>query len=86
MAQQSGLEVDFVLNSGQIAIETKISANIDLSDLKGLVAFCEDYQPEYALVICQATRKRVIVTIGKTKIEILPWREFLENLWVKDIF
>jgi predicted AAA+ superfamily ATPase len=78
---KSGLEVDFVLGQGEIAIETKISSNIDLSDLKGLLAFCEDYQPRHALVVCSAPRKRVITTIGKTKIEILPWKDFLENLW-----
>ena len=49
---KSGLEVDFVLGHGKVAIETKISANIDLNDLRGLVAFCEDYQPRHALVVC----------------------------------
>ncbi len=78
---KSGLEVDFVLSQGNIAIEAKISANIDLSDLKGLVAFCEDYQPHHALVVCQAPRKRIIATVGNTTIEVLPWKEFLENLW-----
>ncbi len=78
---KSGLEVDFVLDRGRIAIETKIASNVDLRDLSGLVAFCEDYQPQHALVVCQAARKRIITTIGKTHIEILPWRDFLENLW-----
>lgn len=78
---KSGLEVDFVLEHGKVAIETKISSNIDLSDLRGLVAFCEDYHPRHALVVCQAARKRVIATIGKTNIEVLPWKDFLKNLW-----
>lgn len=78
---KSGLEVDFVLNSGKIAIETKIASNISVEDLKGLIAFCEDYQPHHALVVCHAPRKRIITTIGKTSIEVLPWRDFMENLW-----
>jgi predicted AAA+ superfamily ATPase len=78
---KSGHEVDFVLNRGNVAIEVKISSDVDLSDLRGLVAFCEDYQPDYALVVCQAPRKRLIATVGKTKIEVLPWRDFLQNLW-----
>lgn len=78
---KSGLEVDFVLDHGKIAIETKISSNVDLRDLKGLAAFCEDYQPRHALVVCQVPRKRVITTIGKTAIEVIPWRDFIENLW-----
>lgn len=78
---KSGLEVDFVIDHGNIAIETKISSNVDISDLKGLIAFCEDYQPKSAFVVCFAPRKRIITTIGKTKIEILPWKYFLEGLW-----
>ncbi len=80
---KSGLEVDFVLDYGNIAIETKISSTVDLSDLAGLIAFCEDYQPRHALVICQAPRKRLLATMGKTNIEVLPWRDFMENLWHK---
>lgn len=80
---KSGLEVDFVLNHGNVAIEVKISANPDLTDLKGLRAFCEDYQPKHALVVCTAPKKRILTTIGNTTIEILPWQEFLENLWDK---
>lgn len=78
---KSVLEVDFVLDHGRLAIETKICANVELRDLKGLVAFCEDYQPERVLVVCQAPRKRVITTNGKTNIEVLPWQEFMKNLW-----
>lgn len=78
---KSGLEVDFVLGHGKVAIETKIYANIDLSDIKGLIAFCEDYQPRNALVVCQVPRKRIITTVGKTAIEVLPWKSFMENLW-----
>ncbi len=78
---KTGLEVDFILGQGKIAIETKISSNIDLSDIKGMVAFCEDYQPKHAIVVCQAPRKRIIATIGKTTIVVLPWKQFLNHLW-----
>lgn len=78
---KSGLEVDFVLRNGKVAIEVKLNANVHASDIKGLIAFCEDYQPEHAIVVSQAPRKRLLMTIGKTNIEILPWQEFLCNLW-----
>src|SRR3990167_7591251 len=67
---KSGLEVDFVLGEGRIAIEAKISSNIQTSDVKGLVAFSEDYQPERAIVVCLVSRKRLLTTIGNTRIEI----------------
>lgn len=81
---KTGLEVDFVLNAGRVAIETKLSASVETRDIQGMLAFVEDYQPETALIVCQAARKRVIKTIGKTDIMVVPWREFLENLWNGD--
>lgn len=80
---KSGLEVDFVLNHGKTAIEVKIASNPDSSDVKGLRAFCEDYQPKHALVVCLAPKRRILTTIGKSTIEVIPWQEFLENLWDK---
>jgi hypothetical protein len=43
--------------------------------------FCEDYQPDHAIVVCQVPRKRVLTTVGKTTIEAVPWQDFLEYLW-----
>lgn len=78
---KSGLEVDFIFNEGNVAIEVKISNTPHINDLKGLQAYCEDYQPKHALVVCFAPRKRHLVTIGKTTIEVLPWETFLDDLW-----
>ncbi len=83
---KSGLEVDFVIAEGQIAIEVKIKETPELSDLEGLNAFCEDYHPHYALVVCQAPRKRQLKTKTGFTIEVLPWQEFIENLWNKIYF
>ncbi|MBV9575596.1 MAG: hypothetical protein JO149_03130, partial [Gammaproteobacteria bacterium] len=41
---------------------------------KELLAFCEDYHPDLALVVCFVPRKRII-TVGRTKIQTLPWRD-----------
>lgn len=70
-----------VLNHGEIAIEVKISGAPVLSELKGLSAFCDDYNPKRALVICQSSRKRTITTKNGHPIEVLPWQEFLRDLW-----
>lgn len=78
---KSGLEVDFILDRGKTAVEVKINANVEASDIKGLISFCEDYQPKHAIVVCMAPKKRIITTVGNTQIEILPWQEFLKNLW-----
>lgn len=80
---KTGLEVDFVINYGQIAIEIKISESPSLSELSGLVAFCEDYRPQHAIVVCTAKKKRKLQIHENSFIDILPWQEFLENLWNK---
>jgi len=81
---KSGLEVDFILNHGDIAIEIKISSTPHLSELKGLSAFCDDYKPKHALVVCQAPRKRTVTTNNQREITMLPWQDFLANLWNKE--
>lgn len=80
---KTGLEVDFILNDGNTAVEVKLSDSPDMTDLKGLRAFCDDYQPKHALVVCTAPRKRLLTKINQTVIEILPWQDFLENLWLR---
>lgn len=79
---KSGMEVDFVIDTGKdvIAIEVKISSDPSPNDYKGLRAFCDDYRPKRALVVCQAPRKRV-VSFDQYKIEIVPWEEFIAELW-----
>lgn len=78
---KTGLEVDFVLNHGEIAIEVKISSDPRANDYKGLIAFCNDYQPKKAMVVCLVPRRRLV----KESIYLIPWQEFLDELWNGDI-
>jgi uncharacterized protein len=73
---KSGLEVDFVLGKGEIAIEVKGSDRIDGRDLKSLRVFIEEYSPKRAVVVCNEKERRVC-----GKIQIVPWRDFLSDLW-----
>jgi uncharacterized protein len=73
---RQGLEVDFVLNQGTVAIEVKGTRRVDRSEIRGLIAYRESYHPEKAMVFCNETRARI--TEG---IEVLPWKEALNRLW-----
>jgi len=73
---KSGLEVDFVLGRGEVAIEVKGSSRIESADLRSLKAFIEAYHPKKAFVVCNERRSRV-----HEDIHIQPWREFLTMLW-----
>lgn len=73
---KSGLEVDFILGPGEIAVEIKGSSRVDKADISGLSAFVDEYSPKKAIIVCNEREKRLI-----DKIEILPWEMFLERLW-----
>ena len=73
---KSGLEVDFVLGQGGVAIEVKGTARIDNTDVRSLQEFVGEYRPRKAYVVCNERHPRV-----HKDIEILPWHGFLKRLW-----
>jgi len=77
---KTGLEVDFILGSGEVAVEVKGTSRLDSKDMKPLLAFVAEYSPRMAIVVCNEKAKRI-----HGKILVLPWREFLDELWAGKI-
>ena len=77
---RSGLEVDFILGEGEIAVEVKGASRVDQSELRGIRAFAEEYKPRRAIVVANEPRARQVGDI-----QILPWRRFLADLWAGKI-
>ena len=77
---KSGLEVDFVLGQGEVAIEIKGAGHIGRKDMNGLEAFTQASSPRRSIVVCNEKEKRL-----HGKIEILPWETFLQQLWAGKI-
>jgi len=77
---KSGLEVDFVLGGGEVALEIKGAGRIDNPDLRPLRAFIQEYRPKKAFAVCNERPPRV-----HEGIHILPWRDFLDALWGGDV-
>lgn len=77
---KSGLEVDFILGKGEVAIEVKGAARVDVTDFRGLHAFVADHRPRRAILVCNERVPRL-----HDGVEVLPWREFLARLWAGDI-
>jgi uncharacterized protein len=76
----TGLEVDFVLGQGEVAIEVKGTSRVDSTDFRGLKAFHEDYHPRQSIVVCNEKEPR------KTGfIDVMPWKYFLEKLYAGKI-
>lgn len=77
----SGFEVDFILGDAEIAIEVKSTDFVQNHHLKGLRAFKEEYKVKKEIVVSLDPKPRK--TSGE--IYILPWREFLDQLWDNQI-
>ncbi len=73
---KSGLEVDFILAKGEVAIEVKGASRVDYLDVKGLVTFQDEYKPKKAIVVTNERAARI-----EKGIHFVPWREFLGQLW-----
>ena len=73
----TGHEVDFVLGDMEAAIEVKGARRVHEGDLRGLRALQESHRVKRALVVCLEKEPRVL----ESRIEIAPWRLFLEQLW-----
>ena len=75
---KSGLEVDFVLDRGAVAVEAK--ARVRSGDLRPIRAFVEEFAPRRAVVVtAEADRRRV------DGIDIMPYDEFLGTLHAGEI-
>ena len=77
---KTGMEIDFILAEGEVAIEVKGASRIDLRDFRTLSIFSEKYSPKRIIIVCNEKKKRV-----HGKIEVVPWSVFLRNLWDGDI-
>lgn len=73
---KSGLEVDFVLGDGEVAVEVKGSSRVNPSELRSLHTFVAENRPRRAILVCNEKAPRIV-----DGVEILPWREFLARLW-----
>ena len=77
---KTGLEIDFILADGEISIEIKGVDRIDIRDFKVLRTFHNEYSPKRTYIVCNEKEKRI-----HDKIEVIPWRDFLTELWAGEI-
>lgn len=77
----SGFEVDFVLADMSIAVEAKATSQAHSGHTKGLRAYAEEHHPRRSLLVSLDPRPRLL----DDGIEVLPWRDFLSQLWAGEI-
>jgi predicted AAA+ superfamily ATPase len=77
---KSGLEVDFILGDGEVAVEVKGTSRVDRRALTAIRAFSDEQAPRAAYVVCDEPAERSVEGI-----RVMPWRQFLEKLWANHI-
>lgn len=73
---KAGYEVDFILGEGEVAIEVKGTSRVDRGDLKAIRAFAAERSPRKCIVVSNELSPR-----QHENITLLPWRDFLDQLW-----
>jgi uncharacterized protein len=78
----SQIEVDFILNDMEVAIEVKASARIHADHIKGLEELKKDHpKVKRRIIVCLEKEKRIL----SSGIEVLPYADFFHELWSKEI-
>jgi predicted AAA+ superfamily ATPase len=76
----SQIEVDFILGDHEVAVEVKSTNMVNPRYLKGLKSFSEEYKVKKLIIVSTDPYPRKI-----DNITVLPWKTFLEQLWVGEI-
>ena len=72
----TGSEVDFLLGDMRVAIEVK-AGRVHEGDLRGLKALLSERRVKRAIIVSMESQRRRL----QDAVEVLPWREFLGELW-----
>jgi uncharacterized protein len=71
----SGYEVDFII-ADHAAVEVKAKPTVSAADLRSLRAIAEEGRFKHLICVSLESRARTVEGI-----RVLPWREFLDELW-----
>ena len=77
----SGMEVDFILNDMEVAIEIKTSSRISEADVRTLKILQEENKVKKCILVSFETEPRVLAK----NIHCFPWEIFLKQLWDGEI-
>lgn len=72
----TGQEIDFIAGEKDLALEIKASGRVHEGDFRAFQALLEDGQVKHCVLVCLEREPRQV-----GRIQILPWRLFLERLW-----
>ena len=77
---RQGVEVDFILGGGEVAVEVKGASRIENRDCRALHAFAAEYKSKKAILVCGEREERVVGAV-----RVVPWQSFLKQLWAGQV-
>ena len=77
----AGVEVDFILGAMECAIEIKTSTRIDHHAAKALKTLHDDHNVKRSIIVSFESEPKKL----DKNIECIPWKMFLEMLWMGEI-
>ncbi len=83
---KNNLEVDFIINQADFAIEVKISKQVQKKELKSLIEFKKRHPKANAIIVSLDDKKRKVVIDENIEIMIYPYKEFLDLMWEGNLF
>ena len=78
----TGQEVDFIAGEKDLAIEVKGSSRVHEGDVRSLDALKDDGPVKRRIVVCLEKERRTV----QKGIDIIPWDDFIRNLWEGEFF
>jgi predicted AAA+ superfamily ATPase len=76
----TGQEVDFILNDMEVAIEAKASPRVSDVAIRSLSALAGEGKVRRRILVCVEKQRRQI-SDSYGPILLLPWKDFLRDLW-----
>lgn len=77
----TGLEVDFILNDMEVAIEVKASKRIHETDTQALKILREENRVKKCVLVSLESEPKIL----NDHIHCLPWQLFLQQLWAGEL-
>jgi len=77
----TGLEVDFILNDMEVAIEVKASKRVHETDTQALKILREENRVKKCVLVSLESKPKIL----NGHIHCLPWQLFLQQLWAGEL-
>ncbi len=77
----NGAEIDFILGHGDVALEVKGKSSVSERDIRSFIELSQEMRPKKRIVVSLEKKARTILTGELKGVKILPFHDFVSELW-----